>query len=761
MATPDIAPYNKYQGNGSTTQFSVGFPYINKDFIHVYIKRAEQDQEEVSTSDWEWVNDVTIRFPATGSSETVLATGDVLVVQRETPTENEFTFTNQKRLFPKDVMDADDLEMQIIQEQARDIGRALKMQPTSPVQPEVLIDEVERIYESIDNIDTVADDIDNVNTVAGDKTNVDTIAGAKANVDTVAGAIGNVNAVGGSIANVNTVAGSIANVNAVAGNAANINAVASNSENINQVAADSTAINDCHDNMAAIQAAPDNASAAATSAEHARIWAEGDDDEVEDLGGTHSSLGSAGLSYAYANSPFGTSVEEFAANHDVVVNGEKGDQGDTGPQGPTGPAAKINGVNSLTLTATDGLELVQNDSTATVSGLALQTAVNSKLAQKPDGSHDIVENNKITKTYLPDFVLGQLIYAGVFVPSTAVATLTTNGKAKLGTSANTITLTNDTTAITGYEANEGCFYLCTADGTFAGISLLTGDWLISTGTSWQKVDNTDAVTGIKGDAEGSYRIGNVNITLDNVAPAQSGNSGKVLMTDGTNGSWQSLPVSSVTVDGVSVVVNGVAAIPNASGSNYGVTKLSANLTSISDTLAATASMGNNLAKNIITGVNTYSSSSTYSVGDKVRNGQYYYECNTAITSGHAWNASEWTQITIQGQIDEIKEKVISLTSSDSITLADNTIYKGGTQTALTVAVPSSGMDVDFVSQICFKSGATATTFTQTAGDIVWDERSVDLTDGVFVPVANKTYTLIVFYNGFDFIGLAEGVENAS
>ena len=651
-------------------------------------------------------------------------------------------------------MDADDLEMQIIQEQARDIDRALKMQPTSPVQPEVLIDEVERIYESIDNVDTVANDIDNVNTVAGDKTNVDTVAGSIANVNTVAGSIANVNAVGGSIANVNTVAGSIANVNAVAGNAANINAVAANSENINQVAADSAAINDCHDNMAAIQAAPDNASAAATSAEHARIWAEGDDDEVEELGGTHSSLGSAGLSYAYSNAPFGTSVEEFAADHDVVVNGEKGDQGDTGPQGPTGPAAKINGVNSLTLTATDGLELVQNDSTATVSGLALQTAVNSKLAQKPDGSHDIVENNKITKTYLPDFVLGQLIYAGSFVPTTAVATLTTNGKAKLGTSSNTITLTNDTAAITGYGANEGCFYLCTADGTFAGISLLTGDWLISTGSSWQKVDNTDAVTGIKGDAELSYRIGNVNITLDNVAPAQSGNSGKVIMTDGTNALWQSLPVSSVTVNGVSIVVNGVAQLSLAAQSgDYGLVKFG----STASGLQVSSGTGN---------IAIYAATNT-NIDEKTNANRPIVPTNLdyAVLRGLAYNALTPTSTEKSNACSwlgaEESGKIVSIAATDSITIADNTIYEGGTQTALTVAVPSSGMDVDFVSQICFKSGATATTFTQTAGDIVWDENSVDLDDGVFVPEANKNYTIIIFYNGFNFIGISEGVSNAS
>lgn len=33
---------------------------------------------------------------------------------------------------------------------------------------------------------------------------------------------------------------------------------------------------------------------------------------------------------------------------------------------------------------------------------------------------------------------------------------------------------------------------------------------------WGKIDNTDAVTGVKGDAESTYRIGNVNITKGDI-----------------------------------------------------------------------------------------------------------------------------------------------------------------------------------------------------------------------------------------------------
>ena len=200
----------------------------------------------------------------------------------------------------------------------------------------------------------------------------------------------------------------------------------------------------------------------------------------------------------------------------------------------TATATEVNVLDGITASTTE-LNYVDGVTSP------IQTQLDNKLAKKPDGTNDLIDSdNKITTAYLPDFILGQMIYAGMFVPSTAVATLTTNAKAKLGTTSNTITLTNDNTAITGYGANEGCYYICSADGTFASISFVTGDWLVSTGSAWKKIDNTDAVTGVKGSAETNYRTGNVNITADNVMPTQTGNSGKFLTTDGTNVSWGSV-----------------------------------------------------------------------------------------------------------------------------------------------------------------------------------------------------------------------------
>lgn len=113
------------------------------------------------------------------------------------------------------------------------------------------------------------------------------------------------------------------------------------------------------------------------------------------------------------------------------------------------------------------------------------------------------------------------------------------------------------------------------------------------------------------------------------------------------------------------------------------------------------------------------------------------------------------------ETDETPLVIQPLTATASITLDDNVLYQGGEQTALTVAIPSTP-SVGFICQITFKSGSTATTFTETAGDIYWNPRGDDVSfDGtlnqyVFVPVANKVYTIIVHYNGYNFVAEVEG-----
>lgn len=100
-----------------------------------------------------------------------------------------------------------------------------------------------------------------------------------------------------------------------------------------------------------------------------------------------------------------------------------------------------------------------------------------------------------------------------------------------------------------------------------------------------------------------------------------------------------------------------------------------------------------------------------------------------------------------------KTTVQALDATDSITLADNTIYNGSTQTSLTIALPATD-SVDFICEIDFSSGGTATTLSY-PNTIKWI--GDDISSNVFVPVTNKRYTIIVAYDGVNYRATVKGV----
>lgn len=121
----------------------------------------------------------------------------------------------------------------------------------------------------------------------------------------------------------------------------------------------------------------------------------------------------------------------------------------------------------------------------------------TRLAASPDGTNTLLdENNKIRTIYLSDEILGQLAYQGVW----------------------------DASKNTGYPATtkkKGDYYVCSAGGKYNpdGTAIATdaeayavGDWAVYNGTSWDKVDNTDAVTMVNG------QIGSVRTYKDAWAP---------------------------------------------------------------------------------------------------------------------------------------------------------------------------------------------------------------------------------------------------
>lgn len=169
-----------------------------------------------------------------------------------------------------------------------------------------------------------------------------------------------------------------------------------------------------------------------------------------------------------------------------------------------------------------------------------------------NGVATLDSNAKIKTSQLPDYLLGQLLYGGT-VTTGVVATLTDNAKKRLGTNSVTITLTNDTSAITGYKANEGIFYIAQANFTFAGISYLIGDWVISNGAGWTKVDNTDSVTSVNG------KIGTVVLSAGDVGALPSNTTYVSSVAQGSENGTIAVSVKGGTAANVKVKGLGTAA----------------------------------------------------------------------------------------------------------------------------------------------------------------------------------------------------------
>ena len=169
-----------------------------------------------------------------------------------------------------------------------------------------------------------------------------------------------------------------------------------------------------------------------------------------------------------------------------------------------------------------------------------------------NGVATLDSNAKIKTSQLPDYLLGQLLYGGT-VTTGVVATLTDNAKKRLGTNSVTITLTNDTSAITGYKANEGIFYIAQANFTFAGISYLIGDWVISNGAGWTKVDNTDSVTSVNG------KIGTVVLSAVDVGALSSNTTYVSSVAQGSENGTIAVSVKGGTATNVKVKGLGTAA----------------------------------------------------------------------------------------------------------------------------------------------------------------------------------------------------------
>lgn len=152
---------------------------------------------------------------------------------------------------------------------------------------------------------------------------------------------------------------------------------------------------------------------------------------------------------------------------------------------------QVDGANNIVLSATD--------LTAT-----LQESLNAKQDKLTAGDNISIDSATNTiSANIPDYVFGQVLFGGTITKignQVATATITSKLKEKLGVELSTIEVlplaTGSVEGSYGYSQLDGVYFIVNVDEKFAELNFNKGDWLISIGTAWSKVDNTDAVTSV-------------------------------------------------------------------------------------------------------------------------------------------------------------------------------------------------------------------------------------------------------------------------
>lgn len=212
------------------------------------------------------------------------------------------------------------------------------------------------------------------------------------------------------------------------------------------------------------------------------------------------------------------------------IKGPQGIQGIQGETGPIGPMPEIVALSDRIVVHrseiegdnTVGLDVeqrnIEHDKLTNrelpgghpISAITnLQEELDNKLDVNPDGSTPLIAGGKVNSRYIPEWILGSVKYGGTFNSGGTISSdeEKLNGK-------NISTLSNEPTF---YETWKGWYFINNGIYTLEGVAYEPGDWAVNNGKAgWQKVDNTDMVTGVKGNSESSYRIGQVNITKANI-----------------------------------------------------------------------------------------------------------------------------------------------------------------------------------------------------------------------------------------------------
>jgi hypothetical protein len=202
------------------------------------------------------------------------------------------------------------------------------------------------------------------------------------------------------------------------------------------------------------------------------------------------------------------STETLTINHTSgsgkAINVTKGGNGEglyINKTSGSGNAATIVGkLEATTLVKTGGTSSQFLKADGSVDSTTYQNTADKG---QPNGYASLDGNGKVPLTQINDALIGNVNFQGLWNAAT-----------------NTPTLVDPPSSGT-----KGYYYIVSTGGTFAGITFEVGDWIISNGTAWGKVDNTDAVSSVFG------RTGNVVASNGDYNTSQVTESGNLYYTD--------------------------------------------------------------------------------------------------------------------------------------------------------------------------------------------------------------------------------------
>ena len=119
-----------------------------------------------------------------------------------------------------------------------------------------------------------------------------------------------------------------------------------------------------------------------------------------------------------------------------------------------------------------------NSAISTLEGdieILLDLKVDKTSVGVPNGVASLDAGGKVPLSQIPDSIIGQVQYMGTWNA-----------------------LTNTPTLNPLVPEEKGHYYVVSVAGVFGGVDYAVGDWIISNGLIWEKVDNTDAVTSVFG-----------------------------------------------------------------------------------------------------------------------------------------------------------------------------------------------------------------------------------------------------------------------